>query len=118
MGLLMRGAEAVSAGRVGLLKALDDKAPAVRVAAGEALGRFGSEADSLRASEVLVECADAEKNGVFLSLMALNALDYVGVRARPLRSRIESLPDRDPLATKRIPVEVNQLKTSVLSQLR
>ncbi|MCP5116487.1 MAG: hypothetical protein GY953_37135 [bacterium] len=90
----------------------------MRVAAAEALGRYGSPTDAAMAVKTLIACGDAENNGVFLALMALNALDYVGESARPFKKEIEALPDKDPQGTTRIPKEVRQLKTSILDGLR
>ncbi len=46
VGLLIRSEKGVVAARQELLDALEDDAPAVRIAAGEALGRYGSAADA------------------------------------------------------------------------
>jgi uncharacterized sulfatase len=82
-GLLMRGKDAVSAARAELTKALADPAPSVRIAAAEALGRYGEGADVEKALAVLSELAPLRKNGVYVSLQALNALGELGSRAAP-----------------------------------
>ena len=61
-GLLIRGREAVAEAREPLRKALEDPAPAARIPAAEALGRYGSDADTRAALDVLIELANAEKN--------------------------------------------------------
>lgn len=96
LGFLMRGAEAVQAHSAALRAALADAAPAVRIAAGEALGRYGNEADTAQAAQVLIELADANRNPFFVTLLALNALDYMGPRAAPFADRIKRLPTSKP----------------------
>ena len=96
VGALIRGEAGVGALAGPLRKALSDKDPAVRIAAGEALGRYGSDADAERALAVLVELADAEKNGLHVAMYALNALDYMDGRARPALERIRALPQTLP----------------------
>ena len=83
LGLLMRGKEAVAAARDDLRKALGDEAPAVRIVAGDALGQYGSADDLKEALPVLLELAPLKKNGVYLSMEALNALDDLGKKAAP-----------------------------------
>lgn len=117
MGLLMRGRDAVTEGRAALVRALADEAPSVRVAAGEALGRYGSASEASKALEVLLDCADAEKNDVYLSTMALNAIDYMDERARPQKDRIAALPEVDPKASNRVKDLIRHLKAKILSDL-
>jgi uncharacterized sulfatase len=83
LGLLMRGKDAVGVARDDLRKALADEAPAVRIAAGEALGKYGSADDLKEALPVLLELAPLKKNGVYVSMEALNALDELGKKAAP-----------------------------------
>jgi uncharacterized sulfatase len=82
-GLIMRGKDAVKNVTPELTRSLADAAPAVRIAAAEALGRFGDDRDGERAAAVLAELAPVQKNGVYVSLEALNALGELGPRARP-----------------------------------
>lgn len=96
LGALIRGQEGVRSLTGPLREALSDEAPAVRVAAGEALGLHGSDADATRALAVLVELADAEKHGLHVAMSALNALDYLDGRAAPALNRILSLPQELP----------------------
>jgi uncharacterized sulfatase len=83
LGLLMRGKDAVAASRDDLRQALADEAPAVRIAAGDALGQYGSADDLKAALPVLLELAPLKKNGVYVSMEALNALDDLGKKAAP-----------------------------------
>jgi uncharacterized sulfatase len=81
LGLRMRGREAVAASRAELPRALADEAPCVRIAAAEALGKFGAADDQKLALDVLLKLAPLEPNGVYVSMEALNALDELGPNA-------------------------------------
>ena len=94
LGLLMRGAEAVKAAHDDLVKALDDEAPDVRIAAAEALGHYGDAADLARVLPALAQQADWSKNDVFTAMAALNALTALREKAAPLAAAIRSLPDK------------------------
>jgi arylsulfatase A-like enzyme len=96
MGILMRGQAGADAARSELDRGLADDSPCVRIAAGEALGRFGSGAESAKALGVLVELANVEKNGVYVSMAALNAIDRLGTKAAPARDAILALPKTAP----------------------
>ena len=91
-GALIRGKAAVEALAGPLRKALQDGDPAVRIAAGEALGRHGSDGDSARALEVLVDLADGSRHGIYVAMAALNAIDYMDARAGPEVDAILGLP--------------------------
>jgi len=91
-GLVMHGAPAVDAARAELHLALQDTSPSVRIAAAEALGKFGSDSDLEAALPVLLAAANVEESGVFQAVQALNALDEMGERARPALSAIRKLP--------------------------
>lgn len=97
LGLLLRGAAGVNAGHGELVKALEDASPDVRIAAAEALGRYGSEADVQRVLPLLGQLADWSKNDVFTTMAALNALDALGSKAASLRDRVASLPAKGPV---------------------
>ena len=76
-GLLMRKQIGVGIARDLLHQALQDESPYVRIAAAEALGRYGDKIDVGKAVPVLLELAAADKNGIYASMYALNALDYL-----------------------------------------
>ncbi len=94
MGILMRGPDAVSVAKEDLHKAMTDASPYVRVIAAEALGRYGDRQDAERALAVLLELAPADTNGVFVSMLALNALDALDGRAGSALETIKRLPTR------------------------
>jgi uncharacterized sulfatase len=89
LGFLMRG----SAG--GLKKSLSDSSPYVRIAAAEALGRYGGAEDLKASLAVLLELAPADKNGAYVSLMALNALDALGSKAQSVKEPLAKMQLED-----------------------
>ena len=92
MGLLMRETLAVAAARQDLLRALEDESPSVRAVAAEALARFGEDEDLPRALATLADLADARRHGLYVALLALNAIDALGVKAKPLADELAKLP--------------------------
>ena len=91
-GLIIKGKEAVAKNGPALEKALADPAPSVRIAAGEALGAHGTDAQAEMALPVLLALSDAEKNGVYTAVLALNAIDAMGDRNKPIRAEVAKLP--------------------------
>jgi uncharacterized sulfatase len=96
MGLLIRGEKAVSAASAALTKALSDSAASVSVAAGEALARFGNEAQCAAGLDILVKWANPANGNGFAAMAALNALEEVGMKARPVALRLRGLSTKDP----------------------
>lgn len=94
LGLMMRGQSAVEASRGRLLGALSDPAPTVRIVAAHALGQFGGRVDLDKALPVLLEYASYERHGVYLPLMALNALDDLDGKAAAVADQIRALPTK------------------------
>lgn len=117
MGFLIRGEESVTANRGTLRRLLEDESEVVRIAAAEALGRYGTDADAREALEVLLEYADPEKHGIYLATLAMNAIDYMDERAASARQRIAALPDFDPTADPRLRDYVVRLKEKTLADL-
>jgi uncharacterized sulfatase len=91
LGMLMRGKAGVQAAHGELVAALRDPSPHVRIAAAEALGQFGSGADLDAALKVLVELGPIDKNGVFVSMAALNALDALGGKTSSVADAIKGM---------------------------
>jgi uncharacterized sulfatase len=92
LGYPMRGGEVVRANRERLLPMVKDAAPAVAVAAAEALGIHGEERDVAIALRVLMEHASVDANSVWTAMQALNAIDSMGSRADGIRPALKSLP--------------------------
>ncbi|MBI4873647.1 MAG: sulfatase-like hydrolase/transferase [Acidobacteria bacterium] len=100
-GILMRGAAGVKQARAALQKALTDSSAYVRIAAAEALGRYGDEEDLRNSLAALLELAPADKNGAYVSLFALNALDSLGPKARPAKDALKTMPIMDTKSPQR-----------------
>lgn len=101
LGVLMRGEGAVTATHGALLKALADPSPYVRIVVAEALGRFGAEGDLRGAVATLLELAPADKNGAYVSLAALAALDSIGPRVAVSKETLKAIPTSDPSTVQR-----------------
>jgi arylsulfatase A-like enzyme len=92
LGILMRGAEAVRQAEAGLKKALaQDASPYVRITAAEALGRYGKESDLRTALAALLELVPADRNGAYVSLYALNAMDSLGAKAKAALGAVQAM---------------------------
>ncbi len=91
LGILMRGQNAVGQNEDSLRAALNDASPHVRIVAAEALGRYGQESSRQPALAVLRELAPPEKNGVFVSMSALAAIEALGEKAASLRNFVGGL---------------------------
>jgi uncharacterized sulfatase len=92
VGLMISGAGSVTTNAPALEKALTDKSDAVRIAAAEALARYGSAAQTRSAIEVLLELANLDAHGVYTAILALNSLDNIGSKVQGYEERIVKLP--------------------------
>jgi hypothetical protein len=88
VGLQIQGEAANASILTALHLALADAAPAVKIAAAEAMVRIGPEADRAGALEVLVDLADPAENEALTAFTALSALDNLGDLAAPVRARV------------------------------
>lgn len=117
MGALMRGQAEVAAVHDALRRALTDSAPSVRIAAAEALGRYGQDDDLDPSLEVLVSLANAVNHGAYVAMQALNAIDAIGSKAASLKPRIAALPKSDPNAPERVRTEyISRLEQTILGE--
>jgi len=117
LGLLMRGQTAVSKAAAPLRKALADPSLSVRIAAAEALGKFGAEADVNASLKTLVELADLHRQGLYVSVMALNSLDALGERVRRVKAEVNGLPVESPAVHERMREYVKNLITHIQKRL-
>jgi uncharacterized sulfatase len=101
LGIQMRGRPAVEAALGPLRSALRDDSPAVRIVAAQSLGQYGPAADLDAALGTLKELAPADKNGAYVSMLALNAIDALGSKADSLKPFLQTMPVRDPAAAGR-----------------
>ena len=95
----LRGNKVIVEYEPALRRVLDDPAPCPRVAAAEVLATFGSAADREQSLAVLLQAADAKKNGVFVAMLALNALQSSPCRRSPSASCLR--PCRSGIPTHR-----------------
>ncbi len=96
LGFLMRGQPGVDAGQAALRTALKDTSPYVRIVAAEALARHGPASDLSPALAVLRELTPPEKNGVFVAMAALSAIEALGTKAAPLHDLVRTMKAEGP----------------------
>ncbi len=117
MGLLIRGQEGLSSADRSLRKTLQDPSPHPRIVAAEAIGKYGTPADSQAALDVLLPCADLGQHDVYVAVAALNAIDALDGRAVLRKDEIRSLPRRHPSVPPRMSDLVDRLLTKILADL-
>ncbi len=117
MGILMRGGEAVENTKPQLREALTDSSPSVRIVAAEALGRYGDASDLNQLLPVLQKLASVRTNSLYISLMALNAIDTLDDKAAPLKEFIAQLPHKDDSVHPRLNAYVPDLIEKILPDL-
>jgi uncharacterized sulfatase len=117
MGLLIRGSEAVSLAIEALRGALADPSPNIRIIAAQALGQHGEAEDVAKALAILLEEAQLDKNGVYASMLALNAIHALGDKAKPAVDRLRKLPVKDSSVHPRMTSYVGNLLSKILSDL-
>jgi uncharacterized sulfatase len=91
MGFLIRGGNSIHAGKPSLRKSLRDSSPMVQIVAAETLATFGTDEDIKTSLDVLAELAPTSKNGVFVSMAALSAIEAVGQKAEPAYEKIRNM---------------------------
>jgi uncharacterized sulfatase len=96
MGFLMRGSNTVASALAEMRPLLQDNSPSVRIAAAEALGRFGNQDDLSTALAALKPLLDLRNHGTFTALAALNALEALGAKGALLQPWLAEIPRRDP----------------------
>lgn len=96
LGFLMRGPAGVARGRDPLRAALQDASPYVRIVAAQALAQHGPESDLPGALAVLGELAPPERNGVFVAMSALSAIQALGPKAASLRELVRTMKPSGP----------------------
>ncbi len=117
LGLLMRGQNGVKSAHDELAAALKDGSPYVRIVAAEALGLYGSDADVKQALDALAALGPMDKSGVFASMAALNAIDSLGLKARPIRDAIRQFPAKGSVPDPRYASYVPRLLQDILANL-
>ncbi|MHC4877157.1 MAG: sulfatase-like hydrolase/transferase [Planctomycetota bacterium] len=117
-GLLIRQEAGVKAGRTQLRTALKDDSPYVRVAAAQSLAQFGNDDDVRLALLVLKELAPVDRNGIYVSMSALGAIDELDDRATPLKDALKTMPQKDDSVPRRMGAYVANLLKKSLSDLQ
>ena len=115
MGILMRGADEVQKVRPALEKSLEDPSPHVRIAAAEALGRYGSEEDLRTVVPLLIKLSNSPEVGSYVAIHALNAIDALGKKAALWKKEIAAVPAVDPKSPARVNTEYT---TRLLERLK
>ena len=119
MGLLMRETAGVKTGGDMLRKVMKtDVSPYVRIIAAEALGRYGNSKDVAAALKTLISHANIEEVGVFHAMLALNALDAMDDRAKPVIDQIKALPTKPATEIPRMKAYVPNLIKKTLADIQ
>jgi uncharacterized sulfatase len=117
LGLLMRGPAGMESGKSQLQGALQDSSPHVRIVAAQALAQFGSASDLSTALATLKELAPANKNGVFVSMAALCAVQALGKKAAPLLETVRTMDPNGPSPDGRFNSYVPRLVADITREL-
>ena len=117
LGLHVRGADGVKAGREALVQRLKDDCPSVRIAAAQALATYGEGADASAALDLLVSSSDATATSNAAAMEALNALTPLVPKLGPYKERLASIPDGAKGTEQRLKEYVPRLKEKLLGDL-
>jgi uncharacterized sulfatase len=117
LGLRMRGKEAARSALAELRKALTDPAPSVRIVAAETLGKYGDGDEANKAVTVLLELASLEKNGLYVSMQALNALDQLHEKAAGGLDTIKEAVKGEATLDSRVRGNVTKLVQKIVADL-
>ena len=117
LGLLMRGRTVVFEQSDALRKALEDDSPYVRIAAAEALGRYGNKIDLEKSLAVLLPASDVATSPNFVCMAAMNALDYLDENAASATDQIKTFASSHPEGLPRTTNYIGNLKKKILRDL-
>jgi uncharacterized sulfatase len=92
MAYLMRGKAGVRGALEELRTLQNSPFPNVRIAAAEALARYGEKSDYDQAVSVLLDAANPGENGAIVPIAALNALDRLGPPTPAIAKQLASFP--------------------------
>jgi uncharacterized sulfatase len=118
LGILMRGEDAVKSSREALRGALGDSSAYVRIVAAQALGQYGEPGDLQPALGVLFEAAPMDRNGVYVSIAALNAIDELDAKAASLKEAVAKLPTQARGTPQRMGGYVPRLIEKIMADLK
>lgn len=74
----------------------NDSSPYVRCAINEIVARWGAEADRKAAIDALSQLANTRENSVFVSVMALNGLDWCQPTKTEIAKKLDGMPAKKP----------------------
>ncbi|MEW4455926.1 sulfatase-like hydrolase/transferase [Bremerella sp. JC817] len=117
LGILMQKEKGVDQARSQLRAALEDESLSVRCIAAEALGCYGNDEDVQLAIETLGPLADPVENGVYVSMLALNSIDAMDEKAKPLAPVLAKLPNGSKQAPPRMGSYVPRLLQDLTKEL-
>ncbi|MBI4622649.1 MAG: sulfatase-like hydrolase/transferase [Verrucomicrobia bacterium] len=113
LGFLMRGPNGVTRGQGELRTALTDSSPYVRIVAAQALAQHGPESDLPATLALLGELAPPERNGVFVAMSALSAIQALGPKAASLRELVRTMKPAGPSPDERFNSYVPRLIANI-----
>ncbi len=116
LGLLIRGADAVSSNKAALQAALSDESPSVRIVAAQALGLYSEGALRASALKALGALASPEANGVLTAMPALAAIEALGEVAKPLYEEIAAINPKGPSPDDRYDSYVPRLIANIVPE--
>jgi len=99
LGLMGQGEQAVTAQKARLTSFLSDPSASVRIAAAEAVGRFGGDEGRQAALPVLAELSSPRGHGVVTAILALNSIDQLSPLPAEVAARLKAnsaLPEGTP----------------------
>ncbi len=118
-GLLVHGQQTVETHRDVLRTMIQkDPSPSVRVAAAESLGQSGHSDDLLAAVDVLLDLANPQREGPYVSLAALNALDHLKERSPSIREGVQHLDLPEKIDAMRGGAYHTRMKEAILRESR
>jgi arylsulfatase A-like enzyme len=116
-GYLIRGGDAVTGAERSLTTMLGDPEPGPRIAAAEALARYGSAEARERAIDALVGLARLDREGLYVTMLALNALAHVSNLSPQVKRELQAAPQKDPSISPREDFYVARLTEAIVEEL-
>ena len=117
LGLLIRGKDETLEHADALRPLLKDESKPVRIVAAESLAQHGTKDDLDASLKVLLEYGHPKQNSIYNSLAALNALDRLGEKTRPVMATLQGWPMEGMPADHRAAPGIARLLTKIKSQL-
>ncbi len=115
IGILIRGSVALKTAKPALQKTLHDSSPYVRIVVAQTLVEYGNEGDHQPALDVLKSLAPPDKNNVFVSMAALNAIETLGEKAAVLHETVRTMSSKGESPDERFDSYVPRLIQNITS---